>query len=69
MGQLGVFYACTVKPLLKDTPEFRTPLYKGHFATCVSQIRFLSTPEMRTLLYTGTLHQVPKVSTVEGFLK
>ena len=28
--------AAIVEPLLKDTPEIRTPLYSGHFA--VSQI-------------------------------
>ena len=27
---------CTVEPLLKDTPEIRTPLYEGHFV-CESQ--------------------------------
>ena len=30
----------TVESLLKDTPEIRTPLYKGHFA--VFQVCFLS---------------------------
>ena len=32
----GKAFSTTVEPLLKDTPEIRTPLYSGHFA--VTQI-------------------------------
>ena len=43
-----------MEPLLKATPDVRTPLYKGHFAE--SQIHYFSTnqpPEIRPPLYKG----------------
>ena len=65
----GGAYFCTFiqvqwNPSLKDTPEIRTPLYKGHLV--VSQICFLNVNE-DTSPY-RTLYPVPKVSTIEGFL-
>ena len=33
----------------------------------MSQICCKFIPEMKTPLYTGKIHQVPKVSTIEGF--
>ena len=51
---------------LKDTPKIRTPLYLGHFT--VSQICFLSNlPRNEDTSLYRTLHQVSKVSTMEGF--
>ena len=29
---IGVLDCYTMEPLLKDTPEIRTPLYKGHLS-------------------------------------
>ena len=33
---------CTVEPFLKDTHKIRTPLHKGHFATCIYVPNMLS---------------------------
>ena len=46
----------TVKPLLKDSPEIWTPLYKDTLLC-----------SKYTILIERKLHQVPKLSTLEGF--
>ena len=60
-----------MEPLLKDTPEIRTPLYEGHFAMSqmCSRSLYMFIPEMMTPLYTGhfSIARFSKVSTIEGF--
>ena len=44
----------TAEPLLKDTPELRTPLYKGHCRwSHLHTHTYKITPELRTPLYKG----------------
>ena len=56
-----------MEPLLKDTPEIRATLYYRHFV--VSQIcsLIINLPLNEDTFLYRTLHQVPKVSTLDGF--
>ena len=59
----------TAEPLLKDTPELRTPLYKRHCQSShLHTHTYKTTPELRTPLYKGQKF-IPHamVSGLEGF--